>query len=156
MNITKYIIILITALIAISCRDPYKIIYGRWQVYKYESAPISALTDKEATELIGKEFIFNKDYILIDGTKAEKPKYKFRNEKADDYFYIGYRMPKEFISINQDIIKILDLNIDKTTLIITENRKDRKDKLILYISRLILYENQLIFYFDGIFFYLKK
>ncbi|WP_044282785.1 hypothetical protein [Candidatus Amoebophilus asiaticus] len=153
---TRYLIMLVITFILISCGDPYKVIYGRWQIYKYESAPISALTDEEATGLLGEEFTFSKDYIIIGGIKIEHPSYKFREEKANDYFYINYRMPKEFICIEQEIIKILELGIDKSKLIDYKRGKHRKDNLILYIPRLIFYENELIFYFDGVFFYLKK
>ncbi|WP_044282730.1 hypothetical protein [Candidatus Amoebophilus asiaticus] len=157
MNITKYLIILGIAFILNSCGDPYKVLYGRWQIYKYEGGHIVGLTDEEASQLIGKEFLFNKEYVIIDKNKIDKPIYKFRKEKADSYFHAGYRIPKEFIGIYQDTIKILEISTFKPSSLPPDFfEHEPKDMLSFYISELILYKGELIFNIEGIFFYLKK
>ncbi|MHB9147970.1 MAG: hypothetical protein ACYC2U_06210 [Candidatus Amoebophilus sp.] len=156
MNLViKYLFILILIFVLKSCRDPYKLIYGNWKIYKYNAQGIVGFTDEEAKALIGKQISLFKKYVIIDNSKIENPIYEFREENANDYFY-GYRIHKEDIGIQKDVIKILEINIIRPQRIPSDLVEHREKYLAFYLDELIFYNGELIFNIDGVFFYLKK
>lgn len=154
-QVKKYLFILILVFSVQSCGDPYKAIYGRWKIYKYTAQGIVGFTDQEAKTLIGKQISFYKEYLIVDNYKIENPAYKFREENANDYFY-DYRMRKEDVDIQQDTIKILDINIIRPQQIPSDLLEHREENLVFYLDEMIFYNKELIFNLDGVFFYLKK
>ncbi len=156
MNLVKYLIIVSVAFVLNSCGDPCKRLYGSWKIYKYANSPICALTDEEASAFIGIEFIFSKTNLIINGVKLGKPSYKFSKQKADNYFYHSYRMPKEYIGINEGLIEIVTISNVHPKSVPHDFFEHKKANLAFCIDELILYHDELIFQLDGIFFYLKK
>lgn len=156
MNVAKYIYIIILSYLLLSCGDANKRLYGRWVISHYAAGPISALSEEEERAFLGKELIFTKEYIIVNRLKFENPNYKFSENKADDYFYSNYRMPKDYIGIKQDLITVININITQPKNISNEVLEHREDNLFLYIDEFILCNEELILEVDGTFFYLKK
>lgn len=160
----KYLVLIVT--MSICCeQDGYKGLYGRWKFYKYtilygKVGRSNLNEDKMIKYLIGKQIILNKNYIIIDRKRYERPIYKIREENADEYFIWFWRINKHDIGIRDgtDKIKVLNIYMDdrekEKTVGINWPVDGREEHLSF--DEIVYYEGKLGVCYDTYFFYLKK
>jgi len=164
--------LLFIALFIISCsQDPYKMIYGRWQFYKYTLVNnIGPLTQEEFDIMIpyfiGKEIVLNKEFIILDKKYYEKPIYQITEEDIYKFLVWGYQIgnPPTDLGIQRDVntVKVLDVYIEDKyhkgkydmPTFISPFQKDVGMRFAF--SSIIVNKRELLIFFDNACFHLKK
>ena len=114
----KYLLFI--ALFIISCsQDPCKMIYGKWEIYKY--TPVNQIVgciSKEECDImipyfIGKEVEICRKYVVLDKEHFENPIYEITEENIDELLW-GYRIgnAQTDFGIEENVSTVKVLNID--------------------------------------------
>jgi hypothetical protein len=165
----KYLLFI--SLFIISCKqDPYKMIYGKWQFYKYTPiSTICTLTQDEfdimISSFMGKEIEINRKYVVLDKEHFANPIYEITEEDIFKFLILGYQMdnyPTDFgIEKNRSTVKVLSIYVGEKDL---DNRLEFVSPFQYDVgtsfsfSDIILCEDkeELLLFFDSACFHLRK
>jgi hypothetical protein len=113
--------------------------------------------------MMGKQFIFAQDYVIVDSVKYEDPYYKLSEEEPITYLYARHRMvDKSDLGIQERVSKI---QVIQACLYIDKEEKKIKDLrevkgkyipipmphyplITFYVSNLIVYKGEIIMAFS--------
>ena len=169
---------------------PCQFLFGRWQVYKTinlatddtasfpldeegaleaywasdEHKLVASVADSLVSYIMGKEFKFAKDYMIINETKYKDPLYELTKEDPITFLYANYRIGEiEKLGIKEEV----DSTIDVITLSLYKNEEEKKKKDLMdvksdfvqipfpgydvatfYVYRLIMYKGEIIMHFS--------
>lgn len=137
-----YRIVLVASLLLTRCYGQTAIgdsIYGIWKPYKFIQGQVSALSNKEAHELLKAKIILKPKSLNIFLDICENPGYQFHKEPFSTYFSESYRINSNKLNISKDSVSILTVSCSL-------NSHD-----IVLLSN-----NEIIVFYEGVFYYCKK
>lgn len=111
---------------------------GKWQIFKYEFAPVVAMDKKQADTWLRKIAEIKPGAIVFDGKTCPVTHFKPATANAGTYFLTGYKTDAAKIGVTQPSINLIQTGCDGTP-----------------FREIVQLENKtLIFFWDGVFFFL--
>ncbi len=111
---------------------------GKWQIFKYEFAPIAAMDKKQADTWLRKIAEIKPGAIVFDGKTCNVPLFRLATTNAETYFSTGYKTSAAKLGVTQEKISLIQTGCDGTP----------------YQQVVQLQDKTLIFFWDGVFFFL--
>ncbi|MCW3104332.1 MAG: hypothetical protein JWO09_2772 [Bacteroidetes bacterium] len=127
-----------------------EMLYGQWKITHYTGGNITAITDEQAKEYVGKQMLLGSAMAVILGDSCKSPSYESHKEKAGPYFYANYKVDKKLLDLEEDEVQVVSLTCR------TKPVYSKEDSPNFNFDLIIKDKTTVIVAINGFFFYFEK